>query len=101
MKDISGTQVDIVSVQSVLQTSLLHLLSSAPDSDTEGKNKKIKSFILLFLLHLFCQEVPEEHVSLLLEYMYCGAIYVEQGYKDTDSLSLSLSLSHTPRVIPP
>ena len=43
---------------------------------------------------MFCQEVPEEHVSLLLEYMYCGAIYVEQG--DTDVLSLS----QTSLVIP-
>ena len=26
-----------------------------------------------------CQEVPEDHISLLLEYMYCGYISVSQG----------------------
>ena len=45
----------------------------------------ISGFVLS--MHLFCQEVPEEHVSLLLEYMYCGSIYVEQGYCHTSSLS--------------
>ena len=78
LKDCSGPQVDIVSLQSLLQTSIFQLVSSASDSDTEGWNKNL--MILLFSSHLFCQEVPEEHVSLLLEYMYCGAIYVEQGY---------------------
>ena len=87
LKNISVPQVDIVGLQSVLQTSIFQLVSSASDSDSEGWNKNF--IILLFSSHLFCQEVPEEHVSLLLEYMYCGAIYVQQG---TDSLSLSPSL---------
>ena len=77
---VSGAQVDIVSLQSLLQTPIFQLVSSASsDCDTEGGNISIKNVSILFL-HLFCQEVPEEHVSLLLEYMYCGSIYVEQGY---------------------
>ena len=94
LKDISVPQVDIVGLQSVLQTSIFQLVSSASDSDSEGWNKNFIIKILLFSSHLFCQEVPEEHVSLLLEYMYCGAIYVEQGDNDV------LSLSQTSLVIP-
>ena len=51
---------------------------------------KVHKAIIFSLSQLCCQEVPEDHISLLLEYMYCGYISVSQGSATLTIFTISL-----------
>ena len=75
-QDLPGSQNAAVSLQSLFQTPLLQFARAASNSLTKGSTQ----FKSTDKNPSFYKEVPEQHISLLLEYMYCGCISVEQGY---------------------